>query len=416
LTCILPPPVPEKASQQESESVTELSEKHYVAYHSVDERGSHLHIKGGSGVFETNKASLPSKGDVLWCFEGQGKPKRYQLMIRGIVTRMKRKDGEASLVYYHGPADFFSIDVTSLPWFKKLAKSQGSFSFGLNAIRDPQTVEELERFVAGNAVPRTRHTDLFRIQYRNHEAEGWIDFYPLRLFTDKKSGPILYRCQKSKQRFIAKATLDFGEGYADLITDKEEAAKLNIYPGTARFFLEESRGSIKISEVRWADPGKKFVVLEPGPIVDLMKADEIEKQREIDRLDRLAKHRPEQAKFRGELFSIYNGTCAVTGCSIPETLQAAHLETVDGKDINDPRNGILLRADIHQLFDAGLFSLSRDGLQIDASELLTDNYYLGFNGAPVFRPPSFAPSEKHIDAHRRTSGFSIPLRIRKKQS
>jgi predicted restriction endonuclease len=137
-----------------------------------------------------------------------------------------------------------------------------------------------------------------------------------------------------------------------------------------------------------------------------MKADEIEKQREIDRLERVAKHRPEQASFRSELFSIYNGACAVSGCSIPEILQAAHLETVNGKDINDPRNGILLRADIHELFDAGLFSLSRDGFQIEASELLTDDYYLGFKGAPVFRPPSFAPSKKHIDAHRRASGLS----------
>ena len=393
--------------------MTEPGEKHYVAYHSVDERGSHLNVRGGSGVFETNKSALPSKGDVLWCFEGEGKPKHYQLMMRGMVTRVKRQDGEASLVYYRGSADFSPVDVTSLPWFDKLAKRQGSFSFGLNAIHDPETVEELERFVAGNAASETRYTDLFRIQYRNRTAEGWIDFYPLRLFTDKKSGPILYRCQNYKQRYIAKGTLAFGENYVDVITDNEEAARLDIYPGTVRFFLEESRGSIKIAEIQWADPGRKFVVLEPAPIVDLVKSDEIEKQREIDRLERIAKHRPEQAKFRGELFSIYNGACAVTGCSIPETLQAAHLETVDGKDINDPRNGILLRADIHELFDAGLLSLSRDGLKVEANELLTDDYYLGFKGAPVFRPPSFAPSEKHIDAHRRTSGFSILPRIRK---
>jgi hypothetical protein len=228
--------------------------------------------------------------------------------------------------------------------------------------------------------------DVFRIQYRNWHAKGWIDFYPLQLFTDKDSREILYRCQFRKQRLIVKGALVSGEDYVDVITDKEEADKLDIYPGTARFFLKENRNSIKIAKIQWADPGGKFEILEPAPIVDLVTADEIENQREIDRLERIAKHRPEQAKFRSELFSIYNGACAVTGCSISETLQAAHLETVDGKDINDPCNGILLRTDIHELFDAGLFSLSRDGLLIETSQLLTDDYYLGFKGARVFRP------------------------------
>jgi hypothetical protein len=220
---------------------------------------------------------------------------------------------------------------------------------------------------------------------------------------------------ESRAKYIARATLDFGEGYVDVITDGEEAARLDIYPGTVRFFLEESAGSIRIAGVQWADPSRKLVDLEPAPTVDLVKADDIERQREIDRLERIAKHRPEQAKFRSELFGIYNGACAITGCSIPEALQAAHLETVDGKDINDPCNGILLRADIHELFDAGLLSLSRDGLKIETSGLLKDDYYLGFQGAPVFRPPSFAPSETHIDAHRRASGFSVPPPPRKKR-
>jgi hypothetical protein len=395
--------------------MAELGGKHYVAYHSVDERGSHLYIKGGNGVFETNKVALPIKGDVLWCFEGEGKPKRHQLMMRGVVTRIKKRDGEPSLVYYRGPSDFVPVDVSSLPWFEKLAKSQGAFSFGLNAIRDSQAIEELERIAESDAASKAQ-SSLFRVQYRNSLAKGWVDFYPLKLFTDEKPGPILYRCLFRKQSFIAKATLDFGEGYADLVTDRQEATRLDIYPGTLRFFLRRSRDGINVSEIQWADPGKKFENLEPPPIVNLVRVDEFERQREIDRLDRLAKHRPEQAKFRSELLGIYNDACAVTGCTIPEALQAAHLETADGKDLNDPCNGILLRSDIHGLFDAGLLSLSEDGLQIETSQLLTDVYYLNFKGATVFRPPSFAPSQEHINAHRRTSGFSVSPRIRKKRS
>jgi hypothetical protein len=111
-------------------------------------------------------------------------------------------------------------------------------------------------------------SEVFRIQYLNYKAKGWVDFYPLKLFTDKKSGPISYWCQYRKQRFTAKGTLHFGEGYADLITNEEEAGRLDIYPGTIRFVLLENRDSIEISEILWADPGSEFEVLEPAPIVD----------------------------------------------------------------------------------------------------------------------------------------------------
>ena len=47
-------------------------------------------------------------------------------------------------------------------------------------------------------------------------------------------------------------------------------------------------------------------------------------------------------------------------------LQAAHIRSYKGKHTDDPRNGLLLRADIHQLFDARRLKLkvppySKDG-------------------------------------------------------
>ncbi|MGY0574198.1 HNH endonuclease [Bradyrhizobium sp. RDM12] len=390
-----------------------MSEKiqHFAAYHNIAGQGGRLQ-RGRGGYWGTNKPQLPRPGDVLWCFEGEGYPRRYRLVKRAVATRSQRQL-ESSKVHYSTSIPV-EADTTNFTWFQELLKEQRSFSFGLNAIRDRDIIAELERLAAGAEVKR-RAAELFSVAYRNPTAEGWVDFYPVSLFASKKSGSVLYRCQHYGQRYIARATLNFGEDYVDVITDNQEAARLDIYPGTVRFFLGESAGSMTIAEVRWADPGKKFVHLEPAPAVDLVTADDVERRREIDRLERIAKHRPEQVRFRSELFSIYNGACAVTGCTIPEALQAAHLETLDGKDINDPCNGILLRADIHELFDAGLLSLSRDGLNIEISELLTDDYYLGFQGRPVFRPPSFAPSEAHIDAHRRASGFSVSPPTRRRR-
>jgi hypothetical protein len=84
--------------------------KHFVAYHKVDERGALRSDKDGSGEFETNKAAKPRKGDVLWCIEGEGSPKKYRLATRGVVTRLTKHPDGTSIVHYMGPVRFERID------------------------------------------------------------------------------------------------------------------------------------------------------------------------------------------------------------------------------------------------------------------------------------------------------------------
>lgn len=68
--------------------------------------------------------------------------------------------------------------------------------------------------------------------------------------------------------------------------------------------------------------------------------------------------RPDQTKFRDDVIEAYGGRCAITGCSTLSALDAAHLTTWRGG--NDAKDGILLRADLHRLFDAKLMEI-RDG-------------------------------------------------------
>jgi predicted restriction endonuclease len=58
-----------------------------------------------------------------------------------------------------------------------------------------------------------------------------------------------------------------------------------------------------------------------------------------------------RGEFRRGLLDIYNRRCAITGCDAIPTLEAAHIRTYKGSDDDAMRNGILLRADIHTLFD-----------------------------------------------------------------
>lgn len=68
--------------------------------------------------------------------------------------------------------------------------------------------------------------------------------------------------------------------------------------------------------------------------------------------------RPRQAAFRQALLRAYGGRCAVTGCDVEPALEAAHV--ADWQSENDPGAGILLRADLHSLLDAGLLVINRD--------------------------------------------------------
>jgi len=65
-----------------------------------------------------------------------------------------------------------------------------------------------------------------------------------------------------------------------------------------------------------------------------------------------------QMIFRQALLKAYNGQCAFTGMSFPETLDAAHIIPWSqcSSDLRmNPRNGILLLCCHHRLFDQGFF-------------------------------------------------------------
>ena len=68
---------------------------------------------------------------------------------------------------------------------------------------------------------------------------------------------------------------------------------------------------------------------------------------------REAPERPEQRRFRERLMRAYGGRCAVTGCDVPDLLDAAHLRPwrLGGE-------GVLLRADLHRMIDRGLAALA----------------------------------------------------------
>lgn len=93
-----------------------------------------------------------------------------------------------------------------------------------------------------------------------------------------------------------------------------------------------------------------------------------------------------QAGFRSKLLQLYGSTCAVTGCTVVEILEACHISPYRGAHTNDPRNGVLLRSDIHTLFDQGLMSINPDGLTVALSSLISNSEYKLFHGQHIRLP------------------------------
>lgn len=84
--------------------------------------------------------------------------------------------------------------------------------------------------------------------------------------------------------------------------------------------------------------------------------------------------RPEQAPFRQAVFRRFQGRCVVTGCSAPEALEAAHLLGRDWRQgHNDASDGLLLRRDIHALYDKGLVKIAED-LRVEVDPAVASDY------------------------------------------
>ena len=108
-----------------------------------------------------------------------------------------------------------------------------------------------------------------------------------------------------------------------------------------------------------------------------------------------------QPQFRKQLLDHYGGKCAITACDAVEALEAAHITPYRGKSTNNPANGILLRADVHTLFDLYLVSVNPSTLEVAIAPELDVTSYKDMEGTKVHLPidekarPSKAALEEH---------------------
>ncbi|MHB8107516.1 MAG: HNH endonuclease [Candidatus Cryosericum sp.] len=120
----------------------------------------------------------------------------------------------------------------------------------------------------------------------------------------------------------------------------------------------------------------------------------------------LSQVRQGQGTFRVEVTDAYHRQCAVSREHSLPVLEAAHIQPWADTHTNNVTNGILLRADIHKLFDAGYVTIDPNGYRFVVSKRLKEDYdngkeYYQLHGTRILLPedPNAWPSRQALLEH-----------------
>lgn len=108
-----------------------------------------------------------------------------------------------------------------------------------------------------------------------------------------------------------------------------------------------------------------------------------------------------QPKFRSDLLKAYQGRCAISRFNAEQALEAAHIYPYKGNDTNKVWNGLLLRADIHTLFDLYLITVHPETKEIHIAPELKSTSYSELHGKKLSLPKdeSLSPRREVLEWH-----------------
>lgn len=228
--------------------------------------------------------------------------------------------------------------------------------------------------------------------------------------------PVLFQFES---RIVASATFTGREVYEQprLIKGVEYRGELHFEPGSVRVFdpftpeamrkiwpefdHDERRSS------RLAASGYSLFLetrrnVRPGTVLGPDEADSDDGYESNDADERPSiptniKRRRGSEKFRKSLMTRYNATRLVTGCKVRDLLEAAHIHPHRGTKDDHPENGLLLRADIHTMFDVYLLAIEPNDLTIELHpRLAQDDHYGQFQGKRLNCKDDVRPSEAEL--------------------
>lgn len=144
-------------------------------------------------------------------------------------------------------------------------------------------------------------------------------------------------------------------------------------------------------------------------VTDRLQRSYAEVQQENQFARHLTNHRLGQGAFRVGVTEAYQKRCAITGEKTLPVLEAAHIKPYGDDGPHLISNGILLRSDVHTLFDNGYITITPD-YHVEVSRRLHEDYgngknYYRFHGGTLATLPkqlTELPSKDYLEWHNNT--------------
>lgn len=114
-----------------------------------------------------------------------------------------------------------------------------------------------------------------------------------------------------------------------------------------------------------------------------------------------------QTQFRDALLTAYEGRCCISGCGVKEVLEAAHIIPYLGDDTNHTTNGLLLRSDLHTLFDLGLISVDPKQHTVCMDRRLSETPYWEYANEKINLPNDMQLWPNTLALSRRWNGAGL---------
>lgn len=255
----------------------------------------------------------------------------HDILASGVVAHLRPVAADFKDVTFGWYTPIACLDRAARPafqvWLDTYLNEAGSYHLGCWYLTDRKTARSLKDRLA-------RAWDIVEVPEYNYDHR------------DDDDERLLTKHGKREETRITEPLLD--------VWDRDEAyAGLYIYPAptVARSMEPVIDAAVdalrRLADVVRGKPAGVTLPADPSPT-------------DAERLRRLAEIlvRPAQQLLRREAL-VRHGACLITGETEPAALEAAHIRPVyaGGSDTMD--NVLLLRADLHRLFDAGLLTIMR---------------------------------------------------------
>lgn len=237
-------------------------------------------------------------------------------------------------------------------------------------------------------------------------------------FKARTTTDLIYRCQLCKSEFddpgVLTQTVDTFRSRHDAAWSPLEGL---LTAGELRVLTHSPRSFDSMRTLDWA--ALRGVLLDRGahravarvtgraPDLGLPSPDSPPVEYAQGHAQAVVRVRRGQTQFRQELLRVQGGICAFTGRAPNRALEAGHLYSYANLGEHHEHGGLLLRRDIHTLFDDGAIAVDPSALRLDvADELFEYPQYRRLHHEPLavcVRSEQVEWIDKHWLQHRRTT-------------